>query len=380
MATRRRKIAHSVASRRVKPRKSKNAKRPKSKTFKRTSRNIVMNGGGIHKNLKVYVIQNPDRPKCVIIRQSSSPKDKIYLFFHSQMEPSEIKEFVYAAMGFDASGVGLDASVVIEPALEINEKYENTTLNGFCVRFSGNWNYSLFSAKIAMRLLSYKNRRVDDYVPISNYIFKEHTTTPNIKASNGNKIINNLQSITAKKGYTFTQYEHEYYFENEDFPVINVTGVLYDTETQIYNKKFKVFQDQCLTHPRAKEMSELLKELINMINNYKEITTLCDNNARKFAFDNSDLMSQDRTAYETNKNNDKQKTLDTIHERYGEIDFSKGTRLVEQINSHPLINCVFKVFLRDDSDAKSVENYITSDNPRKFYTIEEILDKTYNAS
>lgn len=61
--THRRKIARSVAIRRVKP----NAKRKERKTQKRKSRNKVMKGG-VHEKLKVYVIQqNLGTPKCIIV-------------------------------------------------------------------------------------------------------------------------------------------------------------------------------------------------------------------------------------------------------------------------------------------------------------------------
>ena len=82
--TRRHKIAHSAVIRRVKPRKSEKAKRHKRKTHKRNTRNKVMKGG-IHKDLKVYVIQkNLGKPKCFIIRQKMMPLDTIYLFFDAQ--------------------------------------------------------------------------------------------------------------------------------------------------------------------------------------------------------------------------------------------------------------------------------------------------------
>lgn len=59
--TRRRKIVRSKAIRRVKP----NAKRKERKTQKRKSRNKVMRGG-VHKNLKVYVIQkNSEDPNVL---------------------------------------------------------------------------------------------------------------------------------------------------------------------------------------------------------------------------------------------------------------------------------------------------------------------------
>ena len=88
--TRRHKIAHSAVIRRDKPSKSEKAKRHKRKTQKRKSRNKVMRGG-VHENLKVYVIQKKlGKPKCFIIRQKSSPKDTIYLFFDAQLPNEEL--------------------------------------------------------------------------------------------------------------------------------------------------------------------------------------------------------------------------------------------------------------------------------------------------
>jgi hypothetical protein len=100
MISRRRKFA------RVKSRKSLNIKRPKI-------------GGG---KIKLYAILSrynearPEvqKPKCIIIQMPKIlKKDDLYLFFDAALEPTEIKDIIYAALG-------LDAAAKINPELVIN--------------------------------------------------------------------------------------------------------------------------------------------------------------------------------------------------------------------------------------------------------------------
>lgn len=187
MATRRRKIAHAVASRRVKPRKSKNAKRPKSKTFKRTSRNIVMKGG-IHKNLKVYVIQNNlGKPKCFIIRQPSTPKDTIYLFFDADLPNEELKTFLCAALD-------LKNIEGIQPQFNIPDESNKKAFKTLFVKLYGNAFYTLSSGNLPTD----KFFTLSD-VKVTNY------TTPGFITGNGENVIQRLKTKTEKfSGYTFT--------------------------------------------------------------------------------------------------------------------------------------------------------------------------------
>jgi len=203
--THRRKIARSVAIRRVKP----NTKRKERKTQKRKSRNIVMKGG-VHKNLKVYVIlQNPGTPKCIIVRETSTltGKDTIYLFFDSHMNSDEIKEFVYAAMGLKTGAVDL--------RLPSNEN--GNLIVKLCVNIS--WKYYLSIGYV-------KN---SDLIPGMTFT----KCSNSLKQENGAAIIKSLEDKTGTMtDYTFTEIdtEHPYFnnrvyntFDHENFTLKDVS-------------------------------------------------------------------------------------------------------------------------------------------------------------
>jgi hypothetical protein len=231
--TRRRKIARrSVAIRRVKP----NAKR---KTYRRKSRNIVMKGG-VHESLKVYVIQKElGYPKCFIIREKSTLKDTIYLFFHSQMTPTEIEEFVCAA-------TGLDVDTVNNLKLHSTSS-ENKAFNDVFVKLSGNLSYSLSSG-----VLSEKQGHISDRS------FKEQTT-PKIERKNGEAIIQSLKSMSDKKDYTFAEFTEIEYFKDKEF---NLGGDLEGLIRSVMDDTKQKIRNYCSSLPILPKIKEL-KQLVN---------------------------------------------------------------------------------------------------------------------
>ena len=307
--TRRRKIARSVAIRRVKP----NAKRKERKTQKRKSRNIVMKGG-VHKNLKVYLIQKkPGTPNCIIIRQHSFPKDTIYLFFHSQMTPVEIKEFVCAAMG-------LDIGTVITPELQFTSS-KDKEFNGLFIQLSGNYSYTLSSGQLYIYV---KN-------PIISKIQLQSHETPKIAMTNGEAIIESLRSKTLKKGeYTFTEFTEGRYFNNEKFDLDELKSLFDSVMKETYKKLKK--------HCPDKAISPKIDELKQMISQQKSLIRNIEGRAMDFYINNVEPG--------TTKDQHKQQTVATAMRNV--IDIEKATNLIEEIKSDPEFSTC-KVLFEDKS-------------------------------
>lgn len=177
--TRRHKIAHSAVIRRVKPSKSEKAKRHKRKTHKRNTRNKVMKGG-VHKDLKVYVIQqNLVRPKCFIIREVTRlGLDTIYLFFDAQLPNEELKTFLCAALNLE----NIDS--IIKPTLIIPDETNSVKkIKSLFVKLSGIRSYTLSSGNLPK-----------DRSPLSNVTVTKHT--PDFKIGNGEEVIQRLKTKT----------------------------------------------------------------------------------------------------------------------------------------------------------------------------------------
>jgi len=295
--THRRKIARSVAIRRVKP----NAKRKERKTQKRKPRNIVMKGG-VHENLKVYVIQKKlGKPKCFIVQQQKSmTKDTIYLFFDSNMKSTEIKEFVCAAMG-----LGVDT--VINPELEFASSEVNE-FNNLFVKLSGNFlGYSLSSG----------NLYASD-VNISKLQLKTHTTTPKIESKNGKAIIDSLilKTSTNDQDYTFSEFTKEPYFRNENFdlPELKSLGVSVMRETLLNLK----------THCSQQTISRKIEELKKMVKRQENLIKVIETGAYNFPRGRDVVPG-------TTKDQHKELTLKKA--RTYVIDIQKAKNLIEEIKS-----------------------------------------------
>ena len=326
--TRRRKIARSLAIRRVKQ----NAKRKERKTQKRKSRNIVMKGG-VHKDLKLYVIQKKlEKPKCIIVRQTSLPRDTIYLFFDAHLDQAEIKEFVCAAMG-------LDVGAVITPELPFTSS-EGEAINDLFIKLSGNLSYSLSSGK----LYSYSG-------PISEITFQKHTT-PKIDRKNGEAIIESLKLKTStKEDYTFTEFTDDYYFEDEKFNLVDLSS-LFDRGNRDTIKQLKTHCSQLITSPKIRELKKLVLQ-------QSRVHAGSYNNARLFAIGNSNLKD---------KAEDKQNTIDEI--KKAGFDFSGAEKLIDDIKRDTLYEKCKGVI-----DPECLD-YI--DGKKQFKSVEEIVTDNYN--
>jgi hypothetical protein len=192
--TRSRKTPRSVAKRRVKSRKSQNAKR--LKTQKRKSR-IMKGGGG---DAKVYIItknvsqENPvptdeyqnvnfpllQLPMCYIIRESVTIRDPIYLLFKDNCTIDEIKEIVRIVLGLDSvekipkelldaiskvngksaeDGKRADLlKIKFKKQISDNENYE-TTFKSLFIKIHG---YVLSGLKYKYKYISTKTLSTDD--------------------------------------------------------------------------------------------------------------------------------------------------------------------------------------------------------------------------
>ena len=221
--TRRHKIARSAVIRRVKPSKSEKAKRHKRKTHKRNTRNKVMKGG-IHENLKVYVIQkNLGQPKCFIIRQKMTPLDTIYLFFDAKLPNEELKTFLCAALNLDnidsiqpqlkidepESELTQDAADNLAVGSEIPNTRPNTQeFKSLFVKLSGNFSYTLSSGYLDQIYDCSRYERHQDQschgLSLSREQLQNHKAPG--KIGNGETVIQRLEAKT-KEGftdYTFT--------------------------------------------------------------------------------------------------------------------------------------------------------------------------------
>lgn len=168
---RRRKVPiRSVGIRRVKSRKSQNAKR--FKTFRRKSRNIVMRGGG--NNLSLYYESNILPSKCFIIKKEALGRDDLYLFFAADISLEDIQEYVCNAIGLDTT------TVTFEP--EFNpQKPTNTSfkLNNLFVKLSGWTSYSTIESGYLTRVDNINDKEQHKNVVIST----KHKTIMNAASS-----------------------------------------------------------------------------------------------------------------------------------------------------------------------------------------------------
>jgi hypothetical protein len=309
--TRRRKIARSVAIRRVKQ----NAKRKERKTQKRKSRNKVMRGG-VHKNLKVYVIQKKlGSPECVIVRQKSVTKDTIYLFFVKGLPPDEIKKFVCAAMG-------LDVGVVITPEFKNNS-------GKLIVKLSGNVSYSLSGG-------FFTTDSDGEPLPISNTRFGNYIISESIETKNGEEIIKSLEEKTKTMvgDYTFTDITKngEFFkgvynvFDDEDFNLNDVLELFKSVETNTMSELNKF----CLVP--EKPIFEKIEKLKKLVQDSQLVDDICRKNAGNLLRGKSDSRS---TELKTQIEESKRKTLEEIKDAklyYSETD---ATTLIDDITKDP---------------------------------------------
>ena len=307
--TRRRKIVRSKAIRRVKP----NAKRKERKTQKRKSRNIVMKGG-VHANLKVFVIQKKlGSPKCIIVRQKSVPKDTIYLFFVKGLSPDEIKKFVCAAMG-------LDVGVVI------NSKFKNNSGN-LIVKLSGNFSYSLSGGL-------FTTDSYDKPLPVSNTKFSNYTISGSIKTKNGEEIIKSLEEKTkTMDDYTFTDVTENDklfnknmfdVFDNEDFTLKDVLQLFQSVVTETVTE----LDEFCLETPILEKIEKLQKLVGDSVN----VDNICRRNAGNLLRGKSDSRSAE---LKTQIEESKRKTLDEIKSEKLYYSETEATTLIDDITKDP---------------------------------------------
>jgi hypothetical protein len=332
--TRRRKIARrSVAIRRVKP----NTKRKERKTQKRKPRNIVMRGG-VHNNFNVYVIQKKlEKPKCVIIRQKSRmSKDTIYLFFESNMEPTEIKEFVYAAMG-------LDAGAVIEPELHFTSSKDN--FNNLFVKLSGNViGYSLSSGNLYGVTGVY----------ISQIQVQKHDTTPNIEKKNGQAIIDSLKSKTlTMEDCTFSEVTQEGYFNYENFYLGELNS--------LFNLFMRDTNRQLNDHCPELISSEKIAKLKNMVNQQTNLLLNAPEHAHDFVLGRG--LSKDK---------DEDKQLRIAELKKAGYDFSEAANLINDIQRDMLYKKCKGLI--DSECLKYIEG------TKKFKSVEDIVTDAYDIS
>jgi hypothetical protein len=298
--TRRRKIARSVAIRRVKQ----NARRKERKTQKRKSRNKVMRGGDT--NLKVYVMQKPFfKPKCFIIRQKSMPKDTIYLFFHSKLNPDEIKEFVYAAMG-------LDPGAVITPELQFtssegkDSEGKDFDFNNLFVKLSGSafglGSYSLSSGNL-----------YSSTVPISERKTLKNHDTPKIAMQNGEAIIESLKSKTStKEDYTFTDFTEKKYFDDNKINLGELERLFHNVMVETVEK--------IKTHCSEQPISQKIEELKTMVGEQTKIYESVKANSNLFASG-------------FGKSKTKDETITQCTEIATSIDIPRAKKLIAEIKS-----------------------------------------------
>lgn len=263
-STRRRKIAHSVAIRRVKAHKSRilKPKLPKHKTFRRKSRNTVMRGGkDVNEDLQVYVIQKKlGRLKFLIIRKKNTHYlDTIYLFFDGE-DNNELKDFVCAALELDADNFELPLPEDTNKSLFKNVFYK---LSGkLSAKFELSKNpitvsniYTLSSGP-----LSDTTKKKIPGIPVTTI---EYTSKSQEKV-NGSKIIERLQNKTdTYKGYTFMDITEELksaytsYLKKTDFTLEDIRDVV----SYIVQSTIQKVRDTCMSD----------KPFINKINELRDL-------------------------------------------------------------------------------------------------------------
>jgi hypothetical protein len=167
MTTRRRKIVRSVARRRVKPRKSQNAKR----THKRKSRNIVMRGGA-HGDISLYSLPKISKPECIILKKVRIGfRDDLYLFFHKDITSDKILTIVRLAMGLDDSFTS-----EFVPKYTDNTNYDE--LNDLFIKLSGIMSYSTIESGYLHRD---KNSKYNEVVTLKKHKITLQSSAPEIK-------------------------------------------------------------------------------------------------------------------------------------------------------------------------------------------------------
>ena len=345
--TRRRKApTRSVAIRRVKQ----NAKRKERKTQKRKSRNKVMRGG-VHENLKVYVIQKKlEKPKCFIIRQKSMPKDTIYLFFDSNLKVDEIKEFVYAAMG-------LDVGAVINPEL-ISDKSTDEKFNSLFVKLSGNFSYSLSSGQLS---------RMGNFQLLTQETLKEHTS--NIAMKNGEDIIQSLKSKMVKDDYQFMDVKMpKSFFKTTDFCKLD----LYKLFNFVMEKTGEHVIMDCKSDS---DFISKLDELLILNNTQLQLTEIAERRAGLRLFGKGELMETEA---------DKQHSIDVakkeLAKRNTTYDNQRANDLIAAIKESPKY-ATCKIGIIDNASAYSSLGFYfdETDQARQFKSIEDIFNEEYRS-
>jgi len=341
--TRRRKIARrSVAIRRVKP----NAKR---KTYRRKSRNIVMKGG-VHKSLKVYVIQERlEGPKCVIIKSENKiGKDDIYLFFDTHLDQAEIKEFVCAAMG-------LESTAHIEPALAIEQYSEGEDLKNLFIRLRGFKSYSMESG-----LLSNSET-------ISEGSFTKHTISGTVpKMEKWEDVIEKLKEKSKAKDYTFTPFVADFLMKN---PNKITKGELVSLFRHITKETTSEIEQKCETDGIMNDVQALRR----MIERQSNLVLYIKQQA--IGFTTSIKDRNDREQHIRDKESHKNATIETLKRNNPKWDdeISQMRDLIEKINSS---GC--KRFISEDSRVARYLVMYYLEGEKQFKSIEEIVNETYD--
>ena len=307
--TRRRKVARSVAIRRVKP----NAKRKERKTHKRKSRNKVMKGG-VHKDLKVYVIlQKPGTPKCIIVRGDSTFKDTIYLFFNSHMGPDEIKEFVYAAMGLETGAV----------ALSLPSNQNGNLIVKLCVN-------ATFKYYLSSGYIHYTDESIPDMT------FPKYSNS--LKQLNGAAIIKSLEDKTNKMGdYTFTEIDTEHsYFKHKVFNIFDHEDFTLKDVSQLFQsiREHKIPEVDAFCSASETPISGKITLLRELLNKQDKVDKICIERATSLLRRKTDnQLWSDETRQQIAA--DKVKTLEEIKRLGLYYDSTVAQALIVDINGDP---------------------------------------------
>jgi len=355
-STRRHKIARSAVIRRVKPRKSEKAKRPKAKTFRRKSRNNVMRGG-VHKDLKVYVIQkNLGIPKCFIIREVTPfGLDTIYIFFDGELPDNELNTFLCAALNLN----NLES---IQPPLN-TPKDSTGKFKSFFVKLSGIRSYTLSSGQL---------QDIPNFVPLSTVVVTKHN--PDFKIGNGEAVIQRLKDKTTREpsfnDYTFTdKTPDKFQFNSFNFTLSNLNSLC----DSIVDSTFTALEGFC----NKSEIMGKVNELINLILRQKRLSEIADNCARKFS-DGNGRVKKSEDDDKKSKDDDKNSYINEGKKRlpFTAEDVTKANNLIQEIKTSPdyqkcegIIkqkHISLKFYLNDDEDYKLV-----------FKTIEQLFDDAY---
>lgn len=347
-STRRHKIARSAVIRRVKPRKSEKAKRSKAKTFKRKSRNNVMRGG-IHKNLKVYVIQKKlGKPKCYIIRELSSWKslDTIYMFFDEQLPDEELKTFLCAALN-------LENLEDVQPQLTIPKGSDDDIFKSLFVKLSGFRSYTLSSGKLPQN----KN------FPLSKVVVTKHT--PDFNIGNGEAVIQRVKTKTEVSftDYTFTEKtpeELKYDFRSFDFTLSNLNTLFDD----IMSSTIRTLTEFC----NNSEIMGKVDQLRVLIDRQSRLSSAAEHFARLFAIGNGRVKDS--------KDDDKNYFIGEAKRQipFTAEDITKAGNLIQEIKESPDYQKCYVII----SDDHRLDNYLN--RKTEFRTIEDIFNQAYSNS